>query len=210
MAAATLAAVATTFVLVRHGETDWNLEHRWQGHSDPGLNPAGREQSRRLAGRLASSAFDALYSSDLARARETAEIVGAQLGLAVHLDPRLREVDVGEWSGLTSSEVERQYPEGWRRRLRGETGWEQGEPYEAMGARMVAALHALAAAHPDERVLVVTHGGPMCAVWLAGGGALSAWQRTSNCDLDEIALENGQIRRIDSVRVGGLHQQVQG
>ena len=196
--------------MVRHGETDWNLERRWQGHADPGLNDTGRAQSLALAGSLAGKPFDALYSSDLARARETAEILGTELGLAVSIDTRLREVDVGEWSGLTTPEIEQRYPDGIQRRREGGTGWEHGEAYEVMGDRVVKALQAIAQAHPGGRVLVVTHGGPMCSVWLAGGGTLADWRRTSNCDLDEIAVENGQIRRIDSVRGGGLHQQVQG
>jgi broad specificity phosphatase PhoE len=210
MAAATLATVATTLVLVRHGETDWNREHRWQGHADPRLNAVGRRQAADLAERLASSSFVALYSSDLARARETAAIVAARLGLDVRLDPRLREVDVGEWSGLTSLEIEARYPERDRARRDGATPWTRGESYEAMSARVLRALDEIATAHEPGRVLVITHGGPMRAVWLAGGGKLSRWQRTSNCDLDEIAVEDGQIRWIDSTRVGGLHQQVQG
>ena len=107
------------------------------------------------------------------RARETAEIVGARLGVAVQLDPRLREVDVGEWSGLTTAEIERRFPEGLRERRRGGTGWQRGESYDAMGARVVEALRDIAAANSGRRVLVVTHGGPMCAVWLAAGGALA-------------------------------------
>ena len=202
--------MTTTLLLARHAETDWNREQRWQGHADPPLNEAGRAQARSLAQSLGTRPFEALYSSDLARARETAEIVGERLQLPVRLDRRLREVDVGEWSGLTSPEVEARYPAGFRRRRQGATGWERGESYEAMGARVIEALHAIAGAHPGGRVLVVTHGGPMCAVWLAGGGELADWPRTSNCDVDEIAVEDGEIRRIDSVRGGGLHQQVQG
>jgi probable phosphoglycerate mutase len=195
---------------MRHGETDWNLEGRWQGHADPELNETGRAQAEAVARSLAAKPFNALYSSDLSRARETAEIIGKELSLPIQLDARLREVDVGEWSGLTTPEIEQRYPNGLRRRSEGGTGWERGESYSAMGDRVVEALRAIAEAHPDGRVLVVTHGGPMCSTWLAGGGTLTDWPRTSNCDLDEIAVEDGQIRRIDSVRGGGLHQQVQG
>ena len=113
----------TTILLVRHGETDWNLERRWQGHIDRPLNDVGRAQARALADRLDSEPFAAVYSSDLARARETAEIVAAAHGLPVHLDPRLREADVGEWSGLTADEIERRYPEGC-----GRSGHPVGEP----------------------------------------------------------------------------------
>ena len=110
------------------------------------------------------------------------------------LDARLREVDVGEWSGLTTPEIERRVSRRDCARARlGGAGWERGESYEAMGARVVEALGAIAAANPDGRVLVVTHGGPMCSIWLAGGGELDAWQRSANCDVDEIAVEEGQM-----------------
>jgi broad specificity phosphatase PhoE len=85
----------TRIHLVRHGETEWNRELRWQGHSDPPLNERGRDQARSLAAALARRPFTAVYSSDLRRASETAEIVAAPLGLAVHVDSRLREIDVG-------------------------------------------------------------------------------------------------------------------
>jgi probable phosphoglycerate mutase len=202
--------VPTTLLIARHGETDWNRERRWQGHADPPLNDLGREQARALAEQLRADPPDALYGSDLARARETAEIVGQRLGLDVRLDSRLREVDVGEWSGLTTAELERLHPDGLRRRRLGGTGWRHGESYEAMGERVGEALHDIATANPERRVLVVTHGGPMCSVWLAGGGELAAWRPSANCDVNEIAVEDGQIRWIDSARVGGLHQQVQG
>jgi broad specificity phosphatase PhoE len=202
--------VPTTFLIARHGETDWNRERRWQGHADPPLNDLGRSQARALAARLGDDPPDAIYASDLVRARETAEIVGKQLGVDVRLDRRLREVDVGEWSGLTTPEIERLYPAGLAERRLGGTGWVRGESYDAMGERVVTALGDIAAANPDRRILVVTHGGPMCSIWLAGGGVLDAWERSANCDVDEIAVEDGEIRWIDSLRGGGLHQQVQG
>jgi probable phosphoglycerate mutase len=93
------------------------------------------------------------------------------LGLPVVLDPRLREVDVGEWSGLTWPEVEERFPEGARRRLAGGTGWDRGEAFDAMSERVITALREIAAAHDGGRILVVTHGGPITAAWLACGGA---------------------------------------
>ncbi|HEX9371110.1 MAG TPA: histidine phosphatase family protein, partial [Roseiflexaceae bacterium] len=97
----------TTFFVIRHGETDWNLNGRWQGHADVPLNQVGRVQARRLADRLLrdGARIDAIYSSDLKRAWETARAVAAALDLAPRLDPSLREIDVGSWSGLTSTEV---------------------------------------------------------------------------------------------------------
>jgi broad specificity phosphatase PhoE len=199
----------TMLLLARHGQTDWNLERRWQGHADPPLNETGQAESRALAASLADSGLKRVYSSNLVRARETAEIVAAALGLDVRLDPRLREVDVGEWSGLTSAEVEAQFPDGYHRRYEGGTGWENGERFEVMGARVVAAVLSIAAADANGRTLLVTHGGPLRALWTAVGGERSAWVDAGNCDVDEVDVERGEMRWIHSSR-GGLHQQVQG
>src|SRR5687768_16876002 len=95
----------TTLLLARHGETDWNRELRIQGSSDIALNDLGRDQARALAEELAELALDAIYSSDLRRARETAEAVAAQHGLDVRLDPRLRERAFGSWEGLTRADI---------------------------------------------------------------------------------------------------------
>ena len=134
----------TTIFVARHGQTDWNAEHRWQGHADPPLNERGRAEAQALAESLASRGIEAIYSSDLARGRETAEIVGARLGLPVVVDARLREVDVGEWSGLTTPEIEQLYPGAMERRREGMTGWTAGEEMEAMGRRVVEVLLAIA------------------------------------------------------------------
>jgi probable phosphoglycerate mutase len=123
----------TTILLARHGETDWNRERRWQGRADRPLNDTGRTQARQLAEVLASREIDAVYASDLLRARETAEIVADRLGLPVGLDPGLREVDVGDWAGRLASEIERDDPEGFRRWQEGRQGWRGGESYDEMG-----------------------------------------------------------------------------
>jgi probable phosphoglycerate mutase len=189
--------VATTLLLARHGETDWNRELRWQGHANRPLNDQGREQARALAHELAADPPGAVYTSDLARSYETAAIVAAELGLPVTADARLREVDVGEWSGLMWSEIEERYPEGAARRLAGGTGWEQGEEYSAMAERVVASLVEIAAAHDGGRVLVVTHGGPVVATWLAAGGAFEARPVVSNCHVLPMRVEDGTIAGID-------------
>jgi len=184
-------------LLARHGETDWNLERRWQGHADRPLNETGRAQADALAERLAAEPPEAIWSSDLARARETAEIVGRRVGLRVQVDPRLREVDVGEWSGLTLAEVEERYPGGLRRRLDGGTGWERGETYEAMAARVLAALAEIAAAAGTGPVLVVTHGGAMRAVWFASGGSDAGRPHVGNCQVYRVHVGSGTIRWLD-------------
>jgi 2,3-bisphosphoglycerate-dependent phosphoglycerate mutase len=201
--------VATTLLLVRHAETDWNLERRWQGHADPPLNETVCAQARALALLLSGRGVTAVYSSDLARARATAELVARPAGLTVRLDPRLREVDVGEWSGLTTAEAEARFPAGAERRRAGGLGWEHGETYEAMGARVEEALLEIAAAHPGEAVLVVTHGGPVCAVRLSAGCTGEESHRVANCEVDSIVVREGLMRWLDSTR-GGLHEQVQG
>jgi broad specificity phosphatase PhoE len=195
----------TRILLARHGQTDWNLEHRWQG--DPPLNESGRQQARSLAESMSASPVDALYGSDLARARQTAEIVAERLGLDVELDSRLREIDVGEWAGFTSPELEQRFPLGFQRFREGRAGWEHGESYETMVARVTSALRAISAAHPDGRVLVVTHAGVMCAAWLASGRLLSDWQGTSNADVCEVDLENGRISWEGLVQRGGERDQ---
>jgi broad specificity phosphatase PhoE len=194
----------TTIFIARHGQTDWNAEHRWQGHADPPLNERGRSEAQALAASLALRGIEAIYSSDLARARETAEIVGARLGLPVVLDARLREVDVGEWSGLTTPEIEQLYPGAMGRRREGMTGWTAGEEMEAMARRVMEALLAIV----EGVALVVTHGGPLRYA-SAFAGSAEGWVTAGNCDVDVFAVEAGGIRWLDSTR-GGLHQQVQG
>jgi probable phosphoglycerate mutase len=147
--------VATTILLARHGETDWNREGRWQGWADPSLNGTGHDQARELALRLAETPFDAVYSSDLRRALETAEIVAAAHRLQVVADPGLREIDVGQWSGLTHAEITERFPLGNR---------PGGETREQHSVRVLAAVERIARAHPDGRVLVVAHGGCLRAL----------------------------------------------
>jgi probable phosphoglycerate mutase len=143
----------TTLLLVRHGETDWNAEGRLQGHTDRPLNDYGRRQARELAERLAGEQVDAVYASDLVRARETAEIVAGRLGLPVGVDPDLREKDWGTWEGLTGDE--RVHVE-----LVGESTADHRD-------RMLRALRRIAGRHPSGRVVVVTHGGSLRRVQAA-------------------------------------------
>ncbi len=150
----------TTVYLARHGESDWNVERRWQGHADRPLTDRGREQARDLAARLADVELAAVYASDLRRAWETAEAVASSQGLEVVRLPELREVDVGSWSGCTREECAERFPAAFARWQAGGSGWDDGELYEAMGERVVAAIRRIAAEHPVGTVLVVSHGGP--------------------------------------------------
>lgn len=141
-------------LVVRHGESTWNAGGRWQGQADPPLSALGERQARAAAGRL--EAIDAIWSSDLERARRTAEIVAEQFDLAVRLDRRLRERDAGDWTGLTRSEIERQFP-GALAEARSPSGFEADEHVVARGLDAVGAIAANLPAGGS--ALVVTHGG---------------------------------------------------
>ena len=171
----------TRLLLVRHGETDWNAEGRLQGHTDRPLSDYGRRQAQALAEELADEPLDALYASDLARARETAEIVGARLGLPVVLEPDLREKNWGTWEGLTPTE-------------RAEVEF-VGESTEQHEERTLGALRRIAERHPGGRILVVTHGGSVRRAQTAALGL--ALPVVANCGRWSCACENGALRPLD-------------
>ena len=167
----------TELIVVRHGETDWNRDGRYQGHADPPLNETGRGQAERLAEQLAGEPIEAVYSSDLRRASDTAEIVGARIGLPVKREPGLREIDVGSWQGLTKAQIDVR-------------PWD-GETYEHHSERVTHALREIAARHPDGRVLVVSHGGSLRRVQEAVlGKPLPVVQ---HCTIWTCSLENGDL-----------------
>jgi alpha-ribazole phosphatase len=191
----------TTILLARHGESDWNRSQRWQGFADRPLTDLGRRQAAELAARLEETELDTIYSSDLRRARETAEIVARSKGLEVHATPDLREVDVGSWSGLTRAEAEAQFPEGYARWLGGGEGWKDGETYEQMSERVVAAVQRIAALHDDRRVLVVAHGGSIRAVHAAALGLdVHSYRRIQrvepNATLSAVCVEDGRFTEL--------------
>jgi probable phosphoglycerate mutase len=194
----------TTLILVRHGETDWNRDRRWQGHADTPLNERGREQARTLADELAAEDVAAVYSSDLSRARETAEIIAARLGRPVEVDARLREVDVGGWSGLTMTEIDDRFPEEvalWRSEDPRHT-FDGGESYTAMGERVVVAVEEIAGRHPGEQVVVVLHGGPVRALLAHAAGLSYEQQRhrrphLDNCGYARVAVRDGVFTAVD-------------
>lgn len=151
--------MTTTIMLVRHGETQWNREGRYQGKLDIPLNDNGREQARRLALGLATVGIDAAYSSPLARAYETARIVCEGRGLEVTPHPALAEINHGEWEGKLASEVEQAWPnefDAWKH-------WPHtvqmpgGERLSDVQARAVAQLAAIAEKHANQTVLVAAH-----------------------------------------------------
>ena len=190
----------TTILLARHGETDWNRDNRFQGHADPPLNAAGREQARALAAALAAEPLTAVYTSPLRRAAETAEMVAAGHGLPAHADEALREIDVGSWEGFTRAELEARSPVAVARwDAHGERGWEGGESHQEMLARVRDSVRSIAERHDGEKVLVVAHGGPIRALKALAAGldyprARRLVPRTLNGEVFAIAVRDGAVR----------------
>lgn len=145
----------TRLLVVRHGQSTWNAEGRWQGHSDPPLSAMGERQARAAAETVAQLGFDAIYSSDLVRARQTADLV-APPDIAPVVVADLKERNVGEWEGLTGDEIDARFP-GMREAHESPPGFESDD---ALVGRVRPALVAIAAAaSPDATVLIVSHGG---------------------------------------------------
>lgn len=178
----------TRIVLVRHGQTEWNRGRRVQGHSDVPLNDEGRRQARALAEELHGETVDAVYASDLGRARETAEILASARGGQVITLPELREKHFGTWEGMTDAEVLERFPDAHT------TGWGDGETTDEMTARILAAVEGIAERHPGELVLVVTHGGPMRALLRHCDGGTSA---IDNCGVVRLEFRDGGLRKVD-------------
>ena len=147
----------TEILLARHGETDWNIGRRVQGHTDIPLNAAGVDQARALAEQLAGEPLTAVFSSDLSRALDTATAVANAHGLVVVVDPRLREKNFGTWEGLTDVEIAERFPDAQRGQ------WGDAETTEEVAARVLSVLDGIRELHPDGTVLVVSHGGPLRA-----------------------------------------------
>jgi broad specificity phosphatase PhoE len=157
-------------LLVRHGESTWNAEWRMQGHADPPLSDAGRAQAVALRRLLAGLAPDVVVASDLARARETAELLGHPGAVP---DPRWREADVGRWSGRLVRDLIAEDADAYRGWLEHTHTPPAGEPWGATRERVVAAARSLAASGA-RTALVVTHGGPIRAGCEAFAGLVRA------------------------------------
>lgn len=157
--------MTTRLILVRHGVTEWNREYRFQGQTDIKLSREGREQALALQKRLLREKLDFIYSSDLCRAWETAEIIAEPHGKQVQFVPGMRELNFGVWEGLTYGEIERGYPELvkiWRESPHLLT-LPQGESFEILRDRSVGAIETLLKTHPGNTIAVVTHGGTIAA-----------------------------------------------
>ena len=159
--------LATDLILIRHGETDWNRELRFQGHVDVALNDTGHEQARRLGLALAQESIHHIVCSDLLRAQQTATPAAQQLGLPVIATVSLREQNFGVAEGLRADEVRSRHPRAWEDWLRfqADHGMAGGETPRQFHARVLAALGDIAGRHAGQTVLVVTHGGVLDMVW---------------------------------------------
>jgi len=153
----------THISLIRHGETPWNTNGRWQGHARIPLNDEGKRQAALLAEHLAPTAAEiaAIYASDSLRTMQTAEILTARLNKPVYPDERLREIDMGEWQGLTRDEIIEWDGERWTQIMSDPRRIPRpgGESGDQVSVRAIAALEEIITKHRDGHILVVTHGG---------------------------------------------------
>ena len=198
---------ASKWYLVRHGETDWNRERRFQGQADPPLNDAGREQAQAVAERLAGVSFAAVYASDLSRVTQTAAAFMRGREPRVTELQDLREKHFGEWEGLTYLEAEARDPEHYRRIFRvvtydGATPPPGGESDMQMLQRVSGVADRLRAAHGggDDTILIVAHGGSLCAliVSLLGLPAAAIWRfRPANCGLSQVTVFDDGAATLD-------------
>jgi probable phosphoglycerate mutase len=180
--------------IARHGETDWNVAGRWQGHTDVPLNAAGRAQAVALAERMRSEGIAAVATSDLSRARHTAEIVAGALGVPLALvDPDLREQRFGRFEGLTPDQCAERYPEEWARYVADrQAGPPGGESRAALLERVVRAVHG-AAEQLSAPALLVTHGGAIRALLAAVPASPGAPGRIPNAGVVRVSLAAGRL-----------------
>ena len=204
--------VMTTLYLIRHGETVWNADGRFQGHQNTSLSDTGCDQARVVARALAGHHFDAMYTSDLARAVETAATIAAYHDLTPISDARLREAYFGEWEGLTLPEIALRWPEilaTWKADSL-HTRPPGGETLEQVQARVAALVSEIMTRNPDGTVAVVAHGGSLRAiVALALGADLSIFRRLrlDNCSISIVQMSDDRSSLVRLNDVCHLRQQ---
>jgi len=192
----------TSIVLIRHGETAWNAQRRLQGHLDIALNAEGERQAAALAAALRRERFDLIVSSDLLRARQTAEAVGQVQGMQATLDPALRERCYGGFEGLLRTEIARRFPlefAAWQARDADAAlpaGANRGETFRQFHARVTRAIFGWAARHPGKRLALVAHGGVLeCAYRAALGLPLESPRdfKVHNASINRFAVAGGVL-----------------
>lgn len=206
----------TELLFIRHGETDWNRQQRFQGQVDVPLNAAGHAQAQRLGARLAGERYDALFSSDLTRARETAAPVAAAWAMQPVPVVGLREQSFGVLEGLDVPTIKARHADLWQRWLehRGDFALPGGESLQQFHARVMTAVRELAAAtRPGQRVAVVTHGGVLDMLWRTAHGLPVAGLRTCeipNTGLNRLRWAGGTLhieQWADAAHLEGLPEQ---
>ena len=163
----------TELIVIRHGETDWNRQHRFQGQIDVPLNATGLAQAERLAERLADEPIDVLVASDLQRAHSTALALSRRRrSQAVQVEPLWREQSFGVLEGLDVPTIRGEHAPLWERYVRHEADYALpgGESNQHFSARVLRALQATLAAHAGARIAVITHGGVLDMLWRAARG----------------------------------------
>jgi probable phosphoglycerate mutase len=157
----------TQVIIVRHGQTQWNIKTIRQGHLDSPLTEQGIAQAKALGERLASETFTALYSSDLGRALQTAQMIAEATGHNILTDPRLRERNLGIFQGLNGQEIQRKFPEEYRlhRSLGPDYVIPGGESVKQQVERNLEYLNEVAEKHLGERIVLVTHGGVLSGLF---------------------------------------------
>lgn len=181
----------TQLLLIRHGETAWNAEHRIQGQLDIPLSPLGVLQSARLAECLANEPIDAVYSSGQSRAWLTAAPLAARLGLEVIAEPRLRERSFGIFEGLTLDEIAERYPPEFKKWRERDPAWrpEGGESGQQLIDRVLSAVSDIGIRHPSQTVVLVSHGGVLDVLYRAA--RLLEWHAPR-----EHQMLNGAVNRL--------------
>lgn len=159
--------MTTKFILVRHGQTEWNRVERFRGRADIPLNDTGKAQAEKVAARLAGDKLDALYASPLSRAVATAEPIAASHHLEIQKNETLMDIDIGALEGLTLEEAQQSFPEVIEKWLTapGHCKFPKGESVKAVAARLAKLLEELTARHPDQTVALVSHR-VMCHIML--------------------------------------------
>jgi len=162
----------TELLFIRHGETDWNRQQRFQGQIDVPLNDAGLAQAARLGQRLADEAHDALFSSDLVRAQQTAAPLAAAWGQTPKLVPGLREQSFGVLEGLDVPTIKQRHPDLWQQWLehRSQFALPNGESLLQFHTRVIDAVRELAGGGAGKRLVIVTHGGVLDMLWRTANG----------------------------------------
>jgi broad specificity phosphatase PhoE len=156
----------THLFLIRHGETDWNVEGRYQGQANPPLNERGQYQAHELGEKLVQFDLDLLYTSPLLRSKQTAEIIARKLAIPVYEDKRLMEIHQGDWQTRLRSEIEGIYPDLFKRWQT--SPWEVtppgGESLEQVQKRVYSAIDDLLQIHTGQRIGIITHRIPIALI----------------------------------------------